>query len=326
MYSMKAALLYGIGDLRVVETDVPKIGPNEILAKVKACAVCPTDIRKYRTGDHMSIGFPMNLGHEWTGDVVETGANIKRFRKGMRIIGADFAGYAEYAKIPESYIKLGMVCKIPDDVSYEEGTFLEPMTDCLHAVKDQAKAKAGDTVAIIGAGQMGLQQLMVAKYVGATVIVSDMVEKRIEYAEKLGADHVINASKENPVQAMERLTGGWGPDSVIVSIGQPLAIEQGLKMVKKGGRVVIFGGAPEGTIVRLDPNIIHYGEVILTGSFWIGATKTNLKLYKEALNLIASKRIPVAKLITHRFTLDEIHKAFQVQENKEGLKAIIIPP
>jgi len=323
---MKAALLYGKGDLRIVEVDTPEIGSDDILVKVKACAVCPTDIRKYRTGNHLATGFPMNLGHEWTGDIVETGASIKRFRNGMRIIGAGFAGYAEYAKTPESYIKLGMVCEIPDNVSYEEGTFLEPLTDCLHAVRDQAKVEAGDTIAIIGAGQMGLQLLMVAKCIGAAVIVTDVMEKRVEYAEKFGADHVINASKEDPLEAMEKLTGGWGPDSVIVSVGQPLAIEQGLKMVKKGGRVVIFGGAPEGTTVRLDPNIIHYGEVTLTGSFWVGAAEINIKLYKEALNLIASKKVPVAKLITHRFTLDEIHKAFQLQENKEGLKAVIIPP
>ena len=323
---MKAALLYGKGDLRLVEVDTPKIGPNDILVKVKVCAVCPTDIRKYRTGNHLVTGFPMNLGHEWTGDVVKVGDNVKGFRKGMRIIGAGFAGYAEYAKIPRTYRKLGMVLEIPDNVSYEEGTFLEPLADCIHAVKDQAEAKAEDTIMIIGAGQMGLQLLMVAKCIGATVIVSELMEKRVEYAEKFGADYVINASKENPVETVKKLTKGWGADSVIISIGRPLAIEQGLKMVKKGGRVVIFGGAPEGSIVRLDPNIIHYGEVTLTGSFWVGATEINIKLYQEALSLIASKRVPVAKLITHRFTLDEIHKAFQVQENKEGLKAVIIPP
>lgn len=323
---MKAALLYGKDDLRLVEVETPKIGPNDIWVKVKVCAVCPTDIRKYRTGNHLVTGFPMNLGHEWTGDIVKVGDHVEGFRKGMRIIGAGFAGYAEYAKIPQTYKKLGMVLEIPDNVSYEEGTFLEPLADCIHAVKDQAEAKAEDTIMIIGAGQMGLQLLMVAKFIGATVIVSDLMEKRVEHAEKFGADYVINASKENPVETVKKLTKGWGADSVIISIGRPLAIEQGLKMVKKGGRVVIFGGATEGTIVRLDPNIIHYGEVTLTGSFWVGATEINIKLYQGALSLIASKRVPVAKLITHRFTLDEIHKAFQVQENKEGLKAVIIPP
>jgi len=322
---MKAALLYGKGDLRIVEIDTPEIGPTDILAKVKVCAVCPTDIRKYRTGNHGATGFPMNLGHEWTGDVVKVGERVKGFRKGMRIIGAGFAGYAEYAKIPEQFVKLGMVFEIPTNVSYEEGTFIEPLADCIHAVKDQARAKAGDTIVIIGAGQMGLQQLMVAKHFGASVIVSDLVEKRVEYAEKFGADHAINASDEDPVEAVKRLTKGWGADSVIVSIGHPLAIEQGLKMVKEGGRIIIFAGAPEGTIVRLDPNIIHYGEVTLTGSSWVGVNVKHMKLYQVAFNLIASKKVPVAELITHRFTLDEILKAFQVQESKEGLKSAIMP-
>lgn len=323
---MKAALLYGKGDLRVVEVDVPEIGPNDILVKIQVCAVCPTDIRKYRTGNRLVTGFPMNLGHEWTGDVVKVGDNVEGFRNGMRIIGAGFAGYAEYAKVPQTYKELGMVLEIPDNVSYEEGTFVEPLADCIHAVEDRAGAKAGDTVMIIGAGQMGLLLLMVAKHIGATVIVSELMGKRVEYAEEFGADHVINASEQNTVGAIEKLTKGWGSDSVIVSIGHPSAIEQGLKMVKKGGTVVIFAGAPEGTLVGLDPNIIHYGEVMLTGSSWVGTTEVNIKLYQEALDLIASKRIPVAKLITHRFTLDEIHKAFQVQENKEGLKAVIISP
>ncbi|MGQ9721654.1 MAG: zinc-binding dehydrogenase [Candidatus Jordarchaeum sp.] len=323
---MKSALLYGKGDLRVVEIDIPEIGPNDALVKVKVCAVCPTDVRKYRTGNQSVHSYPVNLGHEWTGDVVKIGDNVENWKVGMRIAGAGFEGYAEYAKLDKGYLNSGMVLELPDKVSYEEGTFVEPLADCLHAVKDRAKVKAGDTVAIIGAGQMGLQLMMIAKSVGAKVIVSEVAEERLEYAEKFGADHVVNASKENPIEAIKKLTKDWGTDSVIVSIGNPTAIEQGLNIVRKGGRVVIFGGAPQGSIVQLDPNIIHYREVELTGSNWIGTIEINLQLYQEALDLIASKKVPVAEFITHRFTLDEIHKAFQVQENKEGLKVMIIPP
>lgn len=323
---MKAALLYGKDDLRVVELDTPDVGPDDILVKVKVCAVCPTDIRKYRTGNHGVDRFPMNLGHEWTGEVVKAGKRVKGFNNGMRVIGAGFAGYAEYAKIPQIYRELGMVLEIPANVSYEEGAFLEPLADCLHAVRDQARAKAGETTVIIGAGQMGLQLSMVAKSAGATVIVSEFMKKRVEYAERFGADYAINAAEEDPIEVTNRITQGRGADSVIVSIGHPLGIGQGLKMVKKGGRVVLFAGAPEGTTVQLDPNIIHYGEVTLTGSFWLGVAEVSLDLYRETLDLIDSKEFPLAELITHRFTLDEIHKAFQVQENREGLKAVIIPP
>ena len=323
---MKEALLYGKGDLRVVEIDKPEIGPNDILVKVKACAVCPTDVRKYRTGNHSVHSYPINLGHEWTGDVVKIGDNVENWKEGMPIVGAGFKGYAEYAKLDQGYLNSGTILELPENVSYEEGTFVEPLADCLHAVKDRAKVKAGDTVAIVGAGQMGLQLIMIAKSIGAKVIVSEPMEERIEYAEKLGADHAINTSKENLEETVKKLMKNWGPDSVIVSIGNPTAIEQALKIVRIGGRVVIFGGTPEGRVARIDPNIIHYKEIELTGSSWVGTIDINIQLYQEALDWIASKKIPVAKFVTHRFTLDEIHKAFQVQENKEGLKVMIIPP
>lgn len=324
---MKAALLYKKDDLRVVEIDKPEIGPNDILVKVKVCAVCPTDIRKYRTGDHGVPGLPMNLGHEWTGDVVEVGEKVEGFRKGMRIIGGGYAGYAEYAKVPGLWIKMGAILEMPDNVSYEEGTFAEPLADCIHSVKEQAEAKAGDTVAIIGAGQMGLQHLMVTKWIGAKAIVSEILEERLKYAEKFGSDFLVNPAKEDPVEAVKKITHGKGADSVIVSIGHPTAIIQGLRMVKKRGRVVLFGGAPEGTIVELDPNIIHYGEIVLTGSYWVGIPPNhNINLYKVVVDLISSKKAPVSDLITHSFPLDEIHKAFQVQESKEGLKSVVIPP
>ena len=323
---MKAALLYGKDDLRVVEVDTPDIGPDDILVKVKVCGVCPTDIRKYRTGNHGVDRFPMNLGHEWTGDVVKVGERVKGFTNGMRVTGAGFAGYAEYARIPQIYRELGMVLELPENVSYEEGAFLEPLADCLHAVRDQARVKAGDTAVIIGSGPMGLQLLMVAKSAGATVIVSEFIKKRLEYAEEFGAEHAINAAEVDPIGEIKSITQGRGADSVIVSIGHPLGIEQGLKMVKKGGRVVLFAGAPEETTVQLDPNIIHYGEVTLTGSYWLGVVEPSLDFLRETLDLIGSKEFPLDQLITHRFALDEIHKAFHVQENKEGLKAVIIPP
>lgn len=324
---MKAALLYGIEDLRVVDIEKPKAGPNGVLIKVKACAVCPTDIRKYRTGDHGVTGFPMNLGHEWTGDIVEVGENVKGLRVGMRVVGGDYAGYAEYAAISKEALQFLPPLEIPENTSYEEATFTEPLADCIHAVRDQAQAKAGDSLAIIGAGQMGLQMLMVAKAMGVRVLTSEAYEPRLNLAKKLGADHAINAAKEDPVEAVKKMTGGKGADAAIASIGHPAAIVQGLKMVKPRGRVVIFGGAPEGTVVPLDPNVIHYNEIILTGSSWVGVPPYfNIKLYNEALELIASKKVPVGELITHRFPLDQIRRAFEIIDKKEGLKAIIIPP
>jgi len=321
---MKAALLYGKKDLRVVNIDKPRISDEEILVKVKANGVCPTDIRKFLTGNHGVRNLPMNLGHEWAGEIVEVGDNITEFSEGMRVTSLGMRGYAEYAKIDKRMIEADAVNRLPDNVSYEEATFTEPLSDCWHCVVERARVKLGDIIAIIGAGPMGLLNLMVAKATGAKVIVSELVEDRLNYAEKLGADFVVNPSREDPVETVKKLSDGKGVESVIVSISQQEAIEQGLKMVKAGGTVVLFGGAIEGIIARFDPNLIHYGEVTLTGSTFIGIPP-NFKILKKSLDLISSKRIPVGKLITHRFPLDQIHKAFEVVIRKEGLKVIVNP-
>ena len=333
---MKAALLYGKDDLRVVDIERPKIGSTEILLEVKACAVCPTDVRKYRVGDHEKLEYPINLGHEWSGIVVEVGEKVKNIKVGDRLAstGLCLGGYAEYIKIPglsfvDMYTRNRAAVKIPEGLSYEEATFVEPLADCLHAVLDQAKVKVGDKVVIIGAGQMGLQILMVTKLLGATAIVSELNETRLKYAENFGADYLINPLKEDPVEEVKKITKGRGADSVIISIGEPIAIEQGLRMAKRQGKVVLFGGALPGTTFNLDPNIIHYKEISLIGSYWVGFQSLdcffNFDLFNTALELILSKKVPVSKLVTHRFSLSEIHKAFRIVERREGLKVIIIP-
>lgn len=322
---MKSALLYGIEDLRVVEIDRPSVGPEDILIKVKACAVCPTNVRYYRSKGHEEMSFPINHGHEYAGDVVEVGEEIKDFRVGDRVVGVSLGGFAEYALFSgEIARKYGLAClKIPQGTTYEEATFTEPVADCIHAVMDQAQVKLGDKVTVIGAGPMGLQQMMLARLSGAVVYVSETMETRLKYAEDFGADRVIDASKENPVEAVKGLTKGEGVDAVLVTIGHPAAINQGLQMAKRRGRVVIFGGAPTGTTMPLDPNIIHYGEIILTGSSGVGG---RVELFSMALDIISSKKIPVAKLVTHRFPLEQIQRAYEATENKVGLKVMVIPP
>jgi len=322
---MKSALLYGIGDMRVVEVDIPKVGPEDVLIKVKACAVCPTNLRYYRSKGHWQPAYPVNQGHEYTGDIAEVGEKVTHLKVGMRVVGPVIGGgFADYALVKGELTRMYKLdcLEIPENTSYEEATFMEPLADCIHAVVDQAQVKLGDTLAVVGAGPMGLQQMMLAKLSGATVIMGDLVQERVDLAEKFGADHVINASKSDPVKAVKELTKGKGADAVIVTIGHPVAINQGLSMAKSGGRVVIFGGAPLGTTVPLDPNVIHYGEIILTGSSGIGK---RMELFPMALEIIASKKVRVGGLITHHFPLDQIHEAFETVEQGKGLKAMVIP-
>lgn len=324
---LKAALLYGIGDLRLVDIPTPEYSADEVLAKVTVCAVCPTDIRKFRVGNGGVLQFPFNMGHEWVGEVVEVGKNVNDVKVGDRLLGGGYAGYAEYAPIGGDALRpvKGRPLVIPEGVSDEEATFVEPLADAVHSLVDQAKAKIGDVILILGAGQLGLQHAMVAKAIGATVIVSDPIKERRELALKFGADYIVDGSSTEEVVAfVHGLTDGKGADSAIVSIGSPEASITALAAVRSRGRIVLFGGYDRGVQTLLDLNIIHYKEIEMTGSYWVGVPPYgNPDLYGVAMKLIQDKTVPVAKLITHRAELANIHEAFDAIRTKTGMKAII---
>jgi len=327
---LKAALLYGINDLRVVDVDRPQAGPGDILAKVKVCGVCPTDVRKYRTGNHGVSKLPFNMGHEWAGDLVEVGEGVKGFDVGMRVGGANYGGYAEFNCVRRAEFEEfapyseALLMPIPDNLSYEQAVFIEPLADCFHAVVTQAQTQVGDTMLVIGSGQMGIQIMMAAKSIGAKVILADMLKERLRLGFEFGADETVNTSKSNLKDEVMKITRGKGADVVITSVAEPSAIVRGLELVKKRGKVVIFGGAPTGTMIQLDPNLVHYNEVSLLGSEWIGAGGfLDARMCHVALEMIQSRRIPVDRLISHRYALEQIHEAFRAIENREALKCVI---
>jgi L-iditol 2-dehydrogenase len=324
---LKAALLYGIGDLRLVDIPAPEYSRDEVLTKVTVCAVCPTDIRKYRVGNGGVLQFPFNMGHEWVGEVVEVGRDVKDVEVGDRILGGGYAGYAEFAPLGGVALRPvgGKPMIIPEGVSDEEATFVEPLADAVHSIVDQGKVKIGDIVLILGAGQLALQHVMVAKAVGATVIVSEPIMERRELARKFGADYVVDGSTTEEVVAfVHDLTDGKGAHAAIVTIGSPEASITALAAVRSRARVVLFGGYDRGVQTTLDLNIIHYKEIEMTGSYWVGVPPySNHELYGVAMKLITNKTVPVAQLITHRMELDKIHDAFDAIRTKEGLKAII---
>ena len=324
---MKAALLYGIGDLRLVDIPKPAPAPDEVLMKVTVCAVCPTDIRKYRVGNGGVLQFPFNMGHEWVGEVVEVGKEVADVKVGERLLGGGYAGYAEYAPLGGHMLRPvgGKPLVVPEGVTDEEATFVEPLADAVHSIVDQGKVKIGDKVLILGAGQLALQHAMVAKAVGATVIVSEPIAERRELARKFGADYVLDGSStEDVVAGVHELTDGKGADAAIVTIGSPEASVTALSAVRSRARIVLFGGFDRGVQTTLDLNIIHYKEIELTGSYWVGVPPYgNPDLYGVAMKLIQDKTVPVAKLITHRMELEQIHDAFDAIRTRSGLKAII---
>jgi L-iditol 2-dehydrogenase len=342
---MKAAMLYGIKDLRVEDVEVPEVEAGEVLVRVKAATTCGTDLKIFRRGYvEKVIRLPTVFGHEWAGEVVEAGEGLDWPKKGMRVRAGNSApclhcsmcqkgkynlcekmiwlwgAYAEYIKVPARMVLVNMQ-EIPQHVSYEEASLTEPLACVLHGA-EEVGVKLGDIVTIIGAGPIGLLHLLTAKRKGAGKIISiDLVEERLNFARKLGADETINAGKGNVVEKVQRLTGGYGADVVIEAIGLPATWEQALKLVRKGGTVLEFGGCPPGTKVKVDTEMLHYGEVTVRGAFH--ATPLH---FKKALNLIASRTIDVRPLVTRKMKLEEIKEAFEIlSTTKSEIKIAITP-
>lgn len=326
---MKEALLYDARDMRLVDSPKPECGPNNVLVILRACAICPTDLRKFSLGRKGSplIHLPMNMGHEWTGDVVEVGENVEYPKVGARVRGPSWGGYAEYVLADmmdctrHGVPKEEVLTELPENVSYEDGTFVENIAIGIHSVVDQAGGGLGKTVVIIGAGQMGLTQVMIGKQVGSTVIVTDSLDWRLKMAETLGADHVIDISKEEPVEVIRKITKGKMADGVVITVGVPSAIMQGLNLLGNNGRAVLFGGATLDTTITFNPNLIHYGDRALVGCSG-GPPRSQL-----AMDLIESGKISVKSLISHTFRLEELPETFEkITTNKidRYLKGIVV--
>jgi L-iditol 2-dehydrogenase len=342
---MKAAMLYGVKDLRIEIIEVPEVGAGEVLVRVKVATTCGTDLKIFQRGYvEKVIKLPTVFGHEWAGEVVEVGEGLEWPRKNMRVRAGNSApclhctmcrkgkynlcenmiwlwgAYAEYIKVPARMVLVNMQ-EIPQHVSYEEAAITEPLACVLHGA-EKANIRLGDTVTIIGAGPIGLLHLLTAKKNGAGKIISiDLVEERLNFAKKLGADETINAGKENVVETVLQLTGGYGADVVIEAIGLPAAWEQALKLVRKGGTVLEFGGCPPGTEIKLDTELLHYGEVTVLGTFH--ATPLH---FREALSLISSRTLDVRPLVTRRMRLEDIKEAFEIlSTSKTEIKIAINP-
>lgn len=342
---MRAAMLYGVKDLQVEDVEKPQMGSGEVLVKIKAATTCGTDLKIFQRGYvEKIIKLPTIFGHEWAGDVVEVGEGVMWPKKGMRIRAGNSApclrckmcqkgkynlckdmlwlwgAYAEYISVPARTVRVNTQ-EIPPHVTYEEAAITEPLACVLHGA-EEVGIKLGDTAAIIGAGPIGLLHLFVAKKLGAgRIIISDLVDERLEFARKLGADETINAGTEDAVKKVKQLTNGYGADVVIEAIGLPATWEQALKMVCKGGTVLEFGGCPPGTKIEVGTELLHYGEMTVMGAFH--ATPTH---FKKALNLIASGVLDVKPLVTKRMPLERIREAFEILGSfKTEIKIAIHP-
>jgi len=345
---MKAAVLVELDKMVVKEVPTPEVDDNSVLVKVKACAVCGSDIRIFHSGNSR-VSLPQIIGHEISGQIVKVGKNVTKFKDGDRIaIGADVpcgecvfceagignncqinyamgyqfpGGFAEYVLLNKTVVNYGPVHKIPEHVSYDEAALAEPLGCVLNAL-ELSNVKLGDTVVIIGAGPIGCMIIGVARKMGATkIIVVQRSRPRLELAKKFGADVYICSSEEDGVRRVLEETKGLGADVVITANPSPQAQVDALKMAKNRARVNLFGGLPKDkSLVTLDTNIIHYKELFVHGAH--GAMPIH---HQKAVELIASGAINAKDYISHKFTLDNINEAFAAAEGHTGMRVIVNP-
>jgi L-iditol 2-dehydrogenase len=230
----------------------------------------------------------------------------ENLRRGVR------GGFAEYGLAPLSQLRV-----IPDHVSFEEASFCEPLA-CVMNGNAAVPMALGDDVVIVGCGPIGLLHLQLARNRGVRIIASDPIAARLEQAKALGAHDVIDASAADPVARVKELTQGRGADVVIVAVGAPEAIKQGLEMGAINGKVNLFAGTYPPVEMPLDPNLIHYRQLVVTGSHDFTPHH-----FSTALKLISFGMVRVAPLISHRFSLDAIQEAFESTAGRKGLKSMV---
>lgn len=342
---MKAAVVHGANDIRLEEVPRPFPEPGDIVVRVRASGICATDI-KTLLGQGLPKKLPTILGHEVAGEVSALGEGVKDFAAGDRVAVYPIAvcgecnyctnerhnlcrhefglahgidgGFAEFVRIPRQILNVGGVVKIPADIPFELAALAEPISCGLAALRVN-RVNPGDTVAVVGAGPMGMIHLLLGKWRGANVIIIEQKPNRQEFAKKLGADAVIDPQTQDPIAAVKELTNGDGADVVITSLSDPQVIENSLPLVKKGGVFNIFGGPPAGHRISLDPRWIHYQEITITGSF--ASTPQD---FREALYLITSHEVDAGSLITDRFTLDKILDAVERARSLEMIKGVVL--
>jgi len=340
---MRVAVWYNNQDLRVEERPIPALGPGELLVSVAASGICGSDVMEWYRLDRA----PLVLGHEIAGEVVGMGGNIERHQVGTRVAVAHHVpcntchhclnghptvcdtlrqtnfypgGFAEYVRLPAINVDRG-VFPLPDEVSFEEATFVEPLACILHGQR-QANLRPGQDVLVIGSGISGLLHIMLARALGAgRIIATDINDYRLEAARRFGADFAIRADDFSPERLLE-INRGRTVDLAIVCTGAVTAINQALTSVDRGGTVLFFAPTAPGVTVPLSINDLFWRmERTLTTSY--AASPAD---YAAALELIRARRVPVGEMITHRLSLEETGLGFQMVAGAGSSLKIIIEP
>lgn len=347
--TMQAVVVRAPMDFDVESVPVPAVPAGGLLLRVKACGLCGSDLRTLRFG-HRKVQFPWIIGHEICGVVAKTGNGYSgRWAIGdMLSMGpvvycgaCDFClegryelcehyreiaqvwpgGLAEYMAIPPEALRLGVIERVPAGVDPGNAAIAEPISSCLNA-QERGGVGLGDTVVIIGAGPIGCIHIALARLHGADrIIIADINAERLKLAEPFAPDAMIDSSQQDLVSEVRRLTDGRGSDVTITATPAPGAIVQAVEMARKGGRILLFGGLPkDDNKPPVDMNLVHYNALAL-----IGTTTFAPRHYRLAVQLAASNRIPVDKLITHRLPLAQFRAGAMMALEGKVLKAVFIP-
>lgn len=340
---MQAAVYYGKDDLRIEALPVPEISAGEVLVRVRSSGICGSDVMHwYRAGRG-----PLVLGHEIAGEIVAVGEGVTRYQAGDRIAAAHHVpcntchycrtghhtvcetlrktnfypgGFAEYLRLPPINVDRG-IFPLPEEMSFDEATFIEPLA-CVYRGQRIAGMEMGKSVLVIGSGISGLLHIQLARALGAALIISTDIDPfRMKAARQLGADHVVSAAEDVPA-ALRGMNRGRPADLVILTAGAPAAIKQAFASVDRGGTILFFAPASQGTSTALPVNELFWrNEITLTSSY-----AANYEEHMRAMELIRQKKIDVRPMISHTLPLAGVNRGFQlVEEAKESIKVIINP-
>lgn len=347
---MRAAVYVGAGTVRVQEVPTPEPGAGELLVRVEACGICHTDLKKI---EHDLLPGPRIFGHETAGVVVRTGDGVREFSPGDRVVvfhhvpcldcfycerklyaqcptykkvgvtaGYEPAGggFAQYVRVMDWIVPRGIE-RIPEGVPFERACFVEPVNTCLKAVRLLAP-QAGELVAVLGQGPIGLLFTMLVRREGATVVATDTIARRRELALRFGAAEAWDPRSVEVADRVLAATGGRGADAVIVAASAPGIVAEAMRCSRPGARVLLFAQTSRLETVELCGADICVGERTLLGCY-----SASVDLQKESAALVFSGALPVEELISHRIGLDEIQKGIELtlHPSDESLKIVVQP-
>jgi len=331
-------------ELVLLRTVRPEPGEGEVLARVAVALTCGTDLKTYERG-HPRLKVPGPLGHEWAGSVESVGPGVQNFRPGDRIVATPTApcgdcafcarleenlclhlfeqmaigAYGDFLLLPRHIVNRNAF-RIPAGVSDIAAAFLEPLACVVHGA-DRLKLSGDRSVVLLGDGPMALLFVQVARLRGAgRVVLVGRNTQRLQVARQLGTDFVIDARDTDVRTALDAITDGVGADTIVECVGRPEAWEEAVRLVRRGGAVLFFGGCERGSIVKLDTESAHYDEIAMMGAFHYTPASV-----RRAWELIQSGALKLDPLVSDRLSLEDLEEAFERVQRREAVKLAIVP-